>query len=396
MYNRTVRWIPPAVPVVVVAALLLTVAAPGARAQAFPEGAEPPKAQSALPSAFLDQQPPAGSGAFDTDFSRATISYVDVISGGPPKDGIPAIDAPRFVAQRAARDWIEGDESVFLLQHRGEAKIYPIQILMWHEIVNDEIGGIGVTVTYCPLCNTGVTFRRRYDGRELDFGVSGRLRFSNMIMYDRQTESWWQQATGRAVAGEYAGGRLARFPMLMLSFDEARRVAPQARVLSRETGHRRAYGRNPYAGYDTAAEPFLYRGPTVNGEFDPMTRVLMVEAGGVQDAFSYPDLEREGVVQRRIGGEPIVVLYAPEAASPLDDSTVAGGRTVGSANAFSAVVAGRTLTFEQVRPGRYRDEESGTLWDASGRALSGELLGRRLEPADTVQHFWFSYNAFAQ
>lgn len=374
--------------------ILVTLPAP---AQDFPEGAEPPSSRSELPDAFLGQSPPAGAaGSFSTEFSRATISFADVISGGPPKDGIPAIDEPSFVSLGEGREWIEDEESVFLLEAGGETKIYPVQVLMWHEIVNDEVGGVPVTVTYCPLCNTGVTFLRRYDGEILDFGVSGRLRFSNMIMYDRQTESWWQQATGRAIAGEYAGGRLARHPMLMLSFGEARRNWPRARVLSRETGHSRAYGRNPYSGYDTSSRPFLYRGPRQNGDWSPMTRVVMVEAGGEQEPFVYPELEEKGVAEQLVGGVPIVVLFDPEAASPLDASTVAGGRAVGAANAFVARVEGRRLTFEALGEGRFRDRETGSVWNAAGRAVSGDLLGRSLEPAETVQHFWFSYSAFEQ
>lgn len=374
--------------------LALPASLPG---QQFPDGAEAPASRDALPQAFLGQPPPAGStGSFTTDFSRATISYADVISGGPPKDGIPAIDEPGFVSLREARQWIEEDESVFLVEAGGEARIYPVQILMWHEIVNDEVGDVPVTVTYCPLCNTGVTFLRRYDGKSLDFGVSGRLRFSNMIMYDRQTESWWQQATGRAIAGEYAGGRLARYPMLMLSFGEARQNWPRARVLSRNTGYNRAYGRNPYSGYDTADTPFLYRGPTINGGRDPMSRVVMVEAGGEQEPFVYPELQEEGFAEARVGGVPIVVLFDPVAASPLDASTVAGGREVGAANAFVARVDGRRLRFEAVGEGRFRDRQTGSVWNAAGRALSGELLGRSLKPAETVQHFWFSYVAFEE
>lgn len=366
-------------------------------AQPFPEGAEPPKPRSALPDAFLAQSPPSGAvGSFSTDFSRATISFADIISGGPPKDGIPAIDEPRFVSLRNAQAWLENQESVFLVEAGGEVKIYPVQILMWHEVVNDVVGGVPVTITYCPLCNTGVAFLRRYDGTTLDFGVSGRLRFSNMIMYDRQTESWWQQASGRAVAGEYAGGRLARHPMLMLSFGEAKSNWPRARVLSRETGHNRAYGRNPYSGYDSSSQPFLYRGPAIDGDWDPMTRVVMVEAGGEQEPFAYPELEEKGIAQTRVGGVPIVVFFDPEATSPLDASTVAGGREVGAANAFLARLDNRRLTFETLETGRYRDRQTRSTWNAAGRAISGELLGRQLEPAETVQHFWFSYTAFEE
>lgn len=375
---------------------LLLAAAFSAGAQTFPDGAEPPTPTEELPEAFVGQSAPLNSGEFDTDFSRATISYVDVVAGGPPKDGIPAIDQPRFATLREARSWIDDQETVFVVEVAGAVRVYPVQILMWHEIVNDTVGGLPLTITYCPLCNTGVTFVRNYDGRTLDFGVSGRLRFSNMLMYDRQTESWWQQANGRAVAGEYAGGRLARYPMVMLSFAEARSNWPQARVLSRNTGHNRAYGRNPYRGYDTAERPFLYRGPTIDENFDPMTRVVMVEVEGEQVAFAYPEIVEEGVVRERIAGVPIVVLFDPGAASPLDSATVAGGREVGAANAFIAIHEGRELTFRQVQEGVYRDRETGSRWNSAGRAVSGELTGVQLEPAETVQHFWFSYTAFEE
>lgn len=365
-------------------------------AQQFPRGAEPPTPTAQLPESFVDQSSPLNTGSFATDFSRATISYVDVVAGGPPKDGIPAVDRPRFTTIRDAREWIEDRESVFLVEVAGEARIYPIQILMWHEIVNDTVGGLPLTITYCPLCNTGVTFVRRYDGRTLDFGVSGRLRFSNMLMYDRQTESWWQQATGRAVAGEYAGGRLARYPMVMLGFEEARSNWPAATVLSRNTGHNRAYGRNPYRGYDTSDRPFLYRGPTIDERFDPMTRVVMVEVEGEQAPFAYPDLAAEGFAQQQVGGKSIVLFFDPETASPLDSDTVAGGRDVGTANAFFARYQGGELTFRSVRAAVYRDLETGSRWNAGGRAVSGELTGTQLEPAETVQHFWFSYVAFEE
>lgn len=350
-----------------------------------------------LPDEFQGQSPPGAAAAeFSTDFSRATISYDQVMSGGPPKDGIPAIDEPSFVSTDDADEWIAADESVMVVTAgSGEARethIYPVQILMWHEIVNDTVGGRPVTVTYCPLCNTGIAFDRRFDGRTLDFGTTGRLRYSNLIMYDRQTETWWQQATGRGVAGDYAGGKLEMVPMLTVSYSDATAEYPDARVLSRDTGYNRSYGRNPYANYDTSNRPFLYRGPT-DDSFDPMTRVVAVFNGDDSQAFPYPTLREERVVTTTIAGDPIAVFWHPGTASPLDDGSVAGGRDVGTANAFFSRTEEQELTFT-TENGEITDEQTGSTWDVTGMAVAGPLDGAELEPVTTSQHFWFSWTAF--
>ncbi|MBA2441639.1 MAG: DUF3179 domain-containing protein, partial [Rubrobacter sp.] len=133
-------------------------------------------------------EPPSGAEReFETDFSEHSVPYEEISSGGPPKDGIPAIDEPRFVGVEDAGEWLEPEEPVILLELAGEARAYPIQVITWHEIVNDRVGGSPVTVTFCPLCNTAISFDGQLDGQELDFGTTGRLRFSNLIMYDRQT-----------------------------------------------------------------------------------------------------------------------------------------------------------------------------------------------------------------
>lgn len=350
-----------------------------------------------LPSEFQGQSPPGRAGSeFSTDFSRATVSFEEVMSGGPPKDGIPSIDEPTFVEIDAADSWLSADESVLVVTAGSGAgaqtHIYPVQILMWHEIVNDTVGGLPVSVTYCPLCNTGIAFDRRFDGEIMDFGTTGRLRYSNLIMYDRQTETWWQQATGRAIAGRYAGGRLEMVPMLMLSWSDATAEYPDARVLSRQTGHNRSYGRNPYAGYDTASQPFLYRGPT-DDEFSPMTRVVTVFHDDASEAFAYPTLREERVLTATIGGADVAVFWEPGTASPLDTRSTADGRDVGTANAFFARADGRALQFT-TEGDAIVDAETGSTWDVTGRAVSGPLDGTRLEPVTTSQHFWFSWVAF--
>ena len=143
-----------------------------------------------------------------TDFDKHTVPLREIVSGGIPKDGIPAIDSPRFVSVSEADRWLEDREAVAVVEVGGQTKAYPLQILIHHEIVNDVIGGQPISVTYCPLCNTALAFERRFDGRLLDFGTTGRLRHSDLVMYDRQTETWWQQATGEGIVGEYAGLQL--------------------------------------------------------------------------------------------------------------------------------------------------------------------------------------------
>ncbi|TVQ38112.1 MAG: DUF3179 domain-containing protein [Spirochaetaceae bacterium] len=348
-----------------------------------------------LPPALQHQPPPSGASQFKTDFARALIPYSEVVAGGPPKDGIPAIDTPRFVSVAAAERWMGNDEAVLAVTVRGTTHLYPLQILMWHEIVNDQVGDTPLAVTYCPLCNTGVVFERRFDRELLDFGVTGRLIYSNMIMYDRQTESWWVQATGRGVAGRYAGQQLALVPSTLLPWRQARDSYPQAQVLSFETGYRRDYGRNPYVGYDSAADPFLYRGPQVTDadSEDAMMRVLSVYHGDAVAAISFPQLAAERVVRRELDGTDVVVFWAAGTASALDDSWVSGGRDVGTANAFYPLVDGHALSF-RVDNDRITDRQTGSVWNEAGLAVEGQLAGRRLDPALSVHHFLFSWRAF--
>ncbi|MCU0503095.1 MAG: DUF3179 domain-containing protein, partial [Anaerolineae bacterium] len=309
----------------------------------------PPAARAAAmnaPTLLPSEAPPSGAEReFRTDFSRHTVPYAEILSGGPPKDGIPAIDSPKFVTVVEADAWLREVEPVVLVQAASaqggrEARAYPLQILTWHEIVNDTVAGVPLTITFCPLCNTAIAFERTLDGRVLDFGTTGRLRYSNLIMYDRQTETWWQQAEGDAIAGELAGRQLAFYPATIISWAEFRTAHPDGRVLSRATGLSRDYGRNPYLGYDDVNQPpFLFRGPATSGTLPPMARVLTVDLGGETVAYPYAVLEKVRAVNDVIGGRPVVVFWASGVASALDAGTIAQGRDVGAAAAFSPELA---------------------------------------------------------
>lgn len=338
--------------------------------------------------------PPGAEREFSTDFSRHTVSYDQVFSGGPPKDGIPAIDAPQFVSIAEADEWLGAQEPVVLVQAGDDARAYPLQILTWHEIVNDTVGGLPLTVTFCPLCNTAIAFERTLDGRVLDFGTTGRLRFSNLLMYDRQTESWWQQAGGDAIAGELAGQHLAFYPATIIAWDEFKATYPDGMVLSRETGFNRSYGSNPYVGYDDVnSSPFLFRGPATPGALPPMARVLTVDLNGEAVAYPYDVLAEALVVDDVVGGQPVAVFWQPGVASALDSGSIAQGRDVGSAAAFSSLLDGRQLTFVN-QQGRIVDAETGSVWSLLGQAVEGELAGQQLTPVVGVNHFWFSWAAF--
>src|SRR5262249_61078796 len=154
----------------------------------------------------------------------------EIISGGPAPDGIPAIDRPTFVGSADAAAWIVAKEPVLALQINGDARAYPLPILMWPEIVNDVVGGVPVTVTFCPLCNSGIVFERVVDETTLDFGTSGKLYKSDLVMYDRQSHSLWAQMEGRAIVGTYAGTRLKLIQANTISFEERRATHPGRKV----------------------------------------------------------------------------------------------------------------------------------------------------------------------
>jgi Protein of unknown function (DUF3179) len=279
-----------------------------------------------------------------TDFAKREVPLSDFLSGGPPRDGIPPIDSPRFVGVGEA-GYLAPSEPVIELVVNGRARAYPIQILIWHEIVNDTIAGLPVTVTFCPLCNTALVFDRRVDDEVLDFGTTGKLRHSDLVMYDRQTESWWQQFGGEALVGKHAGTRLERVPARIVAWREFSRRHPRAFVLSRQTGHNRPYGTNPYEGYDDVDSSPVF--PVANEDDDrlpPKERVVFIERDHEAVAVPYSTLERKRAVHVTVGGEKLVVRFRRGTVSALDRSAVAAGRDIGSAEVRRD---GRLVEFEE-------------------------------------------------
>jgi hypothetical protein len=285
-------------------------------------------------------------------------------------------------------------EPVILIQVGEDARAYPIQILMWHEIANDTVGGEPLVVTFCPLCNTAIAFKRTANGQVFDFGTTGRLRYSNLIMYDRQTETWWQQATGEAIVGELTGTQLEFHPAAIISWEDFKTSFPDGRVLSRETGFPHDYGRNPYVGYDDVNNPpFLYRGPSTPGQLPPVARVLTIDLNGEAVAYPYETLAEIGVVNDMVGGEAVLVIWQAGTVSPLDGPATGSGRDVGTAAAFLRQLDGQTLTFSFIDE-KIFDDQTNSEWNILGQAVAGGLKGKQLTPVIAINHFWFSWAAF--
>ncbi len=257
-----------------------------------------------------------------TDFSKTSVpAWTEIQSGGPGKDGIPALDAPKFLRVAAERR-IKPREPVITVEIEGATpRAYPIRYLMWHEIVNDSVGGIPIAVTFCPLCNSGMTFDRRVQGKVLSFGVTGKLRRSDMVMYDHETQSWWQQAEGRGIVGALNGVMLKQLPTWMESWAEFKARNPQGLVMA-EPAFDRAYGRNPYRGYDSSARPFLYSGAPPPHGVPALARVVRVG----KRAWPLTRLAQEGAIKEA----GVSLSWEAGQASALDKGTIGKGRDVGS------------------------------------------------------------------
>jgi hypothetical protein len=265
--------------------------------------------------------------------------------------------------------------------------------MTFHEIVNDEFGGSPILVTFCPLCSSAVAFSREVDGETLTFGVSGLLRHSDLVMFDRKTESLWQQVTGEAVVGSYTGTTLNRLPAQIISFEQFKENYPDGLVLSRETGFDRSYGQNPYVGYDDVSQrPFLYDGP-LDERLPPMEKVVAVGVDGTYKAYPHRITRKEHAIHDELRGRPIVVFHSEGAVSALDAAAISSGREIGSTGVFNRRVDGRTLHFDY-DDGRFTDRETGSTWTITGEAVDGPLNGERLQPIEYGDYFSFAWFAF--
>jgi hypothetical protein len=311
-----------------------------------------------------------------TNGVKHIVPLEKLLSGGPPKDGIPSIDYPKFVSAEEADTFLVGEDLVFGLDFGGAVRAYPALILVWHEIVNDWVKDEPILVTYCPLCYTSVAFERRINGEAVEFGVSGKLYNSDLVMYDRLTDSYWSQVLGKAIVGELAGQELRRIPLDHTTWAVWKRMHPETQVLSRDTGHVRAYGSDPYGGYYTSGQIWF---PVENRDdrLHPKELVYGIIVGGEQKAYVKKALDERGVVNDRVGGVDVVVLGVP----------------FGPARAYERRVGDTTLDFV-VENGKIFDVQTRSEWTVDGVAISGAHAGTRLTRIVGITSFWFAWVAF--
>ena len=332
------------------------------------------------------------------------INTTKILSGGPPPDGIPSIDSPNFLTVENV-DFLDDEEPVISLNINGTARAYPVQILTWHEIVNDVVAGVPVTVTYCPLCNSAVAYNRQLgdpsksQSELLDFGTSGFLFNSSLVMYDRQTETLWTHFDGRAVVGELEGLQLDFFPISIISWSAWRDANPGGMVLNRVFDSRgnpiRNYGQNPYSGYLDREE--LLGGflniRDVDDRLLPKELVIGVRSENEAVAIVRENLQEKGVIELEVDDAPITVWHISGTKSALDASLIADSRDIGTVVVFERELEGRALEFQR-KDGRIIDKQTNSEWNVFGKAVSGELAGSQLKKIEFLDTFWFAWAGF--
>ncbi len=317
----------------------------------------------------------ADDGIMTTNGQKHIIPLEKIKSGGPPKDGIPSIDTPEFI--EASQEYhVSDSDTVLGLEINGDVRAYPLSILVWHEIVNDNVGGVPVAVTYCPLCFTNQVFERVIDGQEVEFGTSGKLYNSNLVMYDRLTNSYWSQALGKAIVGELTGYELSTIPFDVIRWGDWKSLHPDSVVLTTNTGHIRAYGVDPYGNYYTETR-ILFPVENTDDRMHPKEIILGFNDGDVYKAYKQQDVESAVIINDQINNNPIflVSLY-PE-----------------NARAFERTVDGKVLEFF-FKDESIIDKETNSEWNYDGVAISGTLVGTELNRIPFNPGFWFEWIAF--
>lgn len=311
----------------------------------------------------------------ETDGVKHIIPLDKIKGGGPPKDGIPSIDNPVFANIQEA-NFMSDSDTVIGLEINGEAKAYPLFILVWHEIVNDKVGGMPVSVTYCPLCYTNQVFERIIDGQEVEFGTSGKLYNSNLLMYDRLTESYWSQALGMAVKGELSGYQLNLIPFDVITWGDWKLLHPDTTVMTTDTGYIRSYATDPYGNYYT--EPrIMFPVEHSDDRLHPKEIILGFNQDGIYKAYKQNDIESKILVNDSIGKIPIMLV------SLFSQNS----------RAFERTVDDQILDFAYV-DNKIIDTQTNSEWNYEGLSVSGKYQGKQLTRMSIEPGFWFEWVAF--
>lgn len=265
-------------------------------------------------SVIADSIPPEKESEFNDpdeikvlpDGTKYLIHPNKIRSGGPPKDGIPSIDNPKFVSVEEANSWLNDDDLGAVIIHKGVKRFYPFQILVWHEIVNEDIAEDAIMITYCPLCGSIIGFERTIDGEAVEFGTSGKLFNSNLVMYDRKTDTYWTQIGGRAIVGELTGRELKLFPVSVVKWGDWMKAHPDSEILSRQTGHVRLYGSDPYGDYYTSRYT-IFPVEEQDDRLHPKAVVFGIIVNGSAKAYPEAIFKEESTITDEIGGANITL-----------------------------------------------------------------------------------------
>jgi hypothetical protein len=310
---------------------------------------------------------------------RSIVPLDQIVSGGPPPDGIPSIDNPKFISVKEADKLLVDSELVIGLDVNGDIRAYPLQILVWHEIVNDNVGGVPVAVTYCPLCFTNQIFNRTLeDGNVVEFGTSGKLYNSNLVMYDRTSDSLWSQALAQGIVGKYAGVNLQRIPFDVAYWKEWKELYPESKILSRDTGSSRPYGADPYGDYYINSD-VLFPMSNQDDRLGLKEIVIGLENDGQYKAYKLQDVEDRDVINDKINNKHIVLFSS----FPF------------MVRAFDPLIDGQTLRFKHnSQNNTFVDMQTGSEWNFEGAAINGEMKGKQLIRLPYDEGFWFEWVAF--
>ena len=311
----------------------------------------------------------------ETNGVKHLIPLDKIKGGGPPKDGIPSVDNPVFASVDNSH-FMSDSDTVIGLEINGQSRAYPLFILVWHEIVNDEVGGVPVSVTYCPLCYTNQVFERVIDGQTVEFGTSGKLYNSNLLMYDRLTDSYWSQALGMAVKGELTGYQLNLVPFDVITWGDWKTIHPDTLVLTTDTGHIRSYATDPYGNYYT--EPrIMFPVEHKDDRLHPKEIILGFNQNETYKAFKQADVESKVLINDSVDDTPLLLV------SLFSQNS----------RAFDRTLDNKVLEFT-FADNKIIDVQTNSEWNYDGLSTSGHYEGKQLQRMPIEPGFWFEWVAF--
>ncbi len=336
----------------------------------------------------------------DTTLTNIDLSEVMVVL---PRGSFVVLNNPKFISKDEGLKSFISKEPVLSVDINGIAKAYPLNMLSIHEIANDTLSGIPILATFCPLCNAGIVFDRRlkHKGKEylLDFEVSGMLRKSDMVMADKQTETWWQQLEGKGIVGTLEGAELSVIPSLVISVEEFFNRYPNGKILSKNTGIPNAeesYGINFYKNYDDPNnKPYdrFFSPDEVDPRLPAMERIVDIRSSGEFKVYPFSAVKKNGVINDQFNGKNVVLFYQPGTISVLDEKEIKNSKDVGMVTVFKPYVDGKLLKFKKIGD-KFIDENTNSVWDITGRCIEGKLASKELEIEPHGNHFAFAWLAF--